>query len=137
MPQTWNPQNDYYETQQNEEYSGSHPHYSKLDPLINIKYPAKKSDFFSIRMLLHGLLNGKTKTKQAYAEGQYEFPKGLHFGGHQLEKGPSVFIDWLERKIGNIKKCVWIDLHTGLGQPGEDSLLVDLSPSDKKYYDNF
>ena len=21
MPQTWNPQNDYYETQQNEEYS--------------------------------------------------------------------------------------------------------------------
>ena len=34
---------------QDEEYSGSHPHYSKLDPLINIKYPAKQNDFFSIK----------------------------------------------------------------------------------------
>ena len=117
----------------NENYSGSHSHYSKLDPLINVKRVVSKNDLFRIKLLIHSIFYGRTKTKQAYAEGQYEFPKGLHFGGHQLEKGPAVFIDWLNRKISNIKKCVWVDLHTGLGAPGEDSLLVDLCPSSKKY----
>ena len=117
----------------NENYSGSHSHYAKLDPLINIKRVVSKNDFFKLKLFFHTMFYGKTKTKQAYAEGQYEFPKGLHFGGYQLEKGPSVFINWLERKISNIERCVWIDLHTGLGEPGEDSLLVDLNPSNQKY----
>ena len=116
-----------------ETYSGFHSHYAKLDPLINVKRVVSKNDFFKLKLFFHTMFYGKTKTKQAYAEGQYHFPKGLHFGGYQLEKGPSVFIDWLNRKINNIKTCVWIDLHTGLGEPGEDSLLVDLCPSNQKY----
>lgn len=116
-----------------ESYKGSHSHYAKLDPIINIKKIPKKINFFNIRMLMHGLIHGKIKTKQAYAEGQYEFPKGLHFGGYKLEKGPKQFIDWLKIKLVNVKRCVWIDLHTGLGESGEDALLVDLSPDDKKY----
>ena len=118
-----------------ETYSGCHPHYNKLDSLINVKRAVSKNDFFKLKLFFHTMFYGKTKTKQAYAEGQYEFPKGLHFGGHQLEQGPKVFIGWLERKINNIKRCVWIDLHTGLGEPGEDSLLVDLDPSNQKYCD--
>jgi len=116
-----------------EAYKGSHPHYAKLDSIINIKKVSKKINLFNIRMLIHGLLHGQTKTKQAYAEGQYDFPKGLHFGGYKLEKGPSQFIDWLKIKLVNVKRCVWIDLHTGLGESGEDALLVDLSPDDTKY----
>ena len=118
-----------------ETYSGCHTHYNKLDPLINVKRVVSKNDFFKLKLFFHTMFYGKTKTKQAYAEGQYEFPKGLHFGGHQLEQGPKVFINWLERKINNIKQCVWVDLHTGLGDPGEDSLLVDLNPSTEKYSD--
>ena len=117
----------------NEKYKGSHPHYVKLDPIINIKTQPTKFDFFNIRMMLHAMIHGKTKTKQAYAEGQYDFPNGLHFGGHQLEKGPTNFLNWLKTHLVNVKKCVWIDLHTGLGESGEDSLLVDLSPEHKKF----
>tara|TARA_B000000475_G_scaffold258933_1_gene241424 strand:+ start:770 stop:1867 length:1098 start_codon:yes stop_codon:yes gene_type:complete len=116
-----------------EPYKGSHPHYAKLDPIINIKKLPQKINLFNIRMLMHGLIHGQIKTKQAYAEGQYDFPKGLHFGGDKLEKGPRHFIDWLKIKLVNVKRCVWIDLHTGLGESGEDALLVDLSPDDKKY----
>ena len=86
--------------QDKESYSGSHPHYIKLDPIINIKKPAQKFNLFNLRMNVHAIINGQIKTKQAYAEGQYDFPKGLHFGGHQLEKGPAVFIDWL-----NTRRC--------------------------------
>tara|TARA_B100002052_G_C15881621_1_gene599552 strand:+ start:2411 stop:3511 length:1101 start_codon:yes stop_codon:yes gene_type:complete len=117
----------------NEEYSGCHEHYPILNPLINISKVAKRNDFFNIKLALHTLYHGKTKTKQAYAEGQYTYPKGLHFGGFKLEKGPSKFIDWLKKNLKNVKDCVWIDLHTGLGETGEDCLLVDLSPKDKKF----
>ena len=79
------------------------------------------------------MLHGKTKTKQAYAEGQYDFPKGLHFGGHKLEKGPDCFVSWLKNHFTHVKQCVWIDLHTGLGESGEDSLLVDLAPDKPKF----
>ena len=116
-----------------EPYEGSHPHYPKLDSLINIKKIPNKFNFFNIRMMLHAMIHGKTKTKQAYAEGQYDFPKGLHFGGHKLEKGPSCFIDWLKINLINVKRCVWIDLHTGLGESGEDSLLVDLPSEHEKF----
>ena len=119
--------------EEGEKYLGSHEHYIKLNPLINIEYPASQKDFFGIKMLLHAMLNGKTKTKQAYAEGQYDFPKGLHFGGHKLEKGPFCFIDWLKAHLGDVKDCVWTDLHTGLGESGEDSLLVDLAPDHEKF----
>ena len=119
--------------QKHENYSGCHNHYPKLNPLINIPYVGKRNDFFKYKFLFHTFLYGKTKTKQAYAEGQYEFPKGLHFGGHKLEKGPKVFIDWLDNNIRKVKKCVWIDLHTGLGESGEDCLLVDLDVQSKKY----
>ena len=121
--------------QDKESYSGSHPHYIKLDPIINIKKPAKKFNLFNLRMFVHGIVNGQIKTKQAYAEGQYDFPKGLHFGGHKLEKGPKHFIDWLSIKLVNVKRCVWIDLHTGLGVPGEDALLVDLAQDSLEYID--
>ena len=118
---------------ENEEYSGCHEHYSKLDPLINIKKIPKGFDFFKIKMIYHALMHGKTRTKQAYAEGQYTFPKGLHFGGFKLEKGPHAFIEYLKTNLHSVESCCWIDLHTGLGKSGEDYLLVDLPLEDKKY----
>ena len=119
--------------QSNEKYEGSHPHYKKLDPLINVKKVPSQSDCFNIKMIFHSLFYGKTRTKQAYAEGQYDFPKGLHFGGFQLEKGPNCFVNWLNKKLINVKKCIWIDLHTGLGESGEDCLLVDLATNDERF----
>ena len=118
---------------ENESYEGSHPHYIKLDPIINIKNAPQKINLFNIKMIIHGLIHGQVKTKQAYAEGQYDFPKGLHFGGYQLEKGPKCFVEWLKIKLINVKRCVWIDLHTGLGKSGEDTLLVDLAQEDSQY----
>ena len=125
----------------NEQYTGSHPHYSKLDKLINTAILPKRYNSFNIQLFFHSLIYGKIKTKQAYAEGQYDFPKGLHFGGHKLEKGPNKFIDYLKSKLKHVSNCMWIDLHTGLGPSGEDALLVDLNSKDKKYkelkYQNF
>ena len=117
----------------NEKYEGSHEHYPKLDSLINIKHVPSQNDFFKFKLLIHAMIHGRIKTKQAYAEGQYNFPKGLHFGGHKLEKGPECFIEWLRSHLINIKRCVWIDLHTGLGKSGEDSLLVDLAPDHENF----
>ena len=109
--------------------------------MINTAILPKRYNWFNIQLFFHSLIYGKIKTKQAYAEGQYDFPKGLHFGGHKLEKGPNKFIDYLKSKLKHVSNCMWIDLHTGLGPSGEDALLVDLNSKDKKYkelkYQNF
>jgi hypothetical protein len=71
--------------------------------------------------------------KQAVVGGQYEFPKGLFWGGAELERGPSLLLDAAPRWLHGCERIVWIDLHTGLGRSGNHALLVD-APSDSQAY---
>ena len=38
---------------------------------------------------------GFHRVKQAIAEGQYEYERGLFFGGRELQPGPRAYCDWL------------------------------------------
>lgn len=116
-----------------EEYTGEPEGYSKLSPLLNIKKTPKPFEPFIFKAYLYTLKNGYSKTKQAFAEGQYNYPKGLQFGGSKLEKGPELFLSWLEENLANVSSCNWIDLHTGLGKPGRDTLLVDIDVNSAKF----
>lgn len=108
-----------------DEYSGEPKGYAKLSPFLNIKKLPKPLEPFVLKAYLYTLKNGYNETKQAFAEGQYTRPRGLQFGGEKMEKGPEVFLKWLEESLGSITNCNWIDLHTGLGKAGIDTLLVD------------
>ena len=113
-----------------EEYSGEPDGYAALSPLINEQEPPKKKDGFLRRAMLFVAKHGFANVKQAFSEGQYERPKCLQFGGGKLEKSSVVLLEWLEENISGVKRCVWIDLHTGLGKAGNDTLLVEFAPSD-------
>jgi len=45
------------------------------------------------------LRHGLRAVTQAIAEGQYEFPRGLFFGGSKLESGPALYLDWLRDNL--------------------------------------
>ena len=62
--------------------------------------------------------------KQAVAGGQYEFSKGLMFGGKRLEQGPAAYQSFLARRLSQVERVVAIDVHTGLGKSGQDTVLV-------------
>src|SRR5262245_3906684 len=105
-------------------YAGAPPTYANLDPLLNPRSrPAY--DFFFSKAACYVFRYGMTPVKQSVAGGQYEFPKGLFFGGKQLEEGPRKYAAFLNERVALSQKAIVIDVHTGLGEFAEDSLLVE------------
>jgi hypothetical protein len=108
-------------------YSGVPDGYEEVKDFINPKTVPKKNEYsFNIRALLLILKHGFSNLKQAVAEGQYEYPTAIQYGGSKLEQGPSMLIDWLNINLAPIKQIFAIDHHTGLGPSGHDTLLLPL-----------
>jgi hypothetical protein len=106
--------------------------YPKIASLLNPNTTADTSDignrFFLFKAIYNIATKGMGPLKQAALQGQYEFPEGIYFGGQDFEplRKPldSLFID----KVGNSKKVLLVDLHTGYGERGK----LHLFPSDPK-----
>ncbi|MBW2364645.1 MAG: DUF2817 domain-containing protein [Deltaproteobacteria bacterium] len=101
--------------------------YRRLETFLNPRSPPS-IDFFYARAAYYVLRYGLGRLKQALAEGQYEFPNGLFFGGTQLEKGPALYQSWLASQLKSIERGFAIDVHTGLGKLGQESLFLRRAP---------
>jgi hypothetical protein len=105
-------------------YVGATSTYARLDSFLNPQsLPA--SDLFSIRAAMLILRHGVAALRQAVLGGQCDYPKGLFFGGKCLEQGPQRYESFLAKQLGSAERIVAIDVHTGLGQYAQDTLLVD------------
>ena len=107
-----------------ERWEGAPALYPRLDPLLNPP-SAPARDGFRLRLALLALRHGPRVVRQAIAEGQYEFPRGLFFGGKSLEPGPRLYLDWLRRNLSQAAHLFALDLHTGLGRRGESTLILE------------
>ena len=114
---------------QDVKYVGVPEGYAKLDALLNPPSPPSL-DFFLPRAGLAILQYGMPALRQAIGSGQYEYPKGIMFGGKQMEQGPREYQHFLAERLASVESILAIDVHTGLGKYGEDTLL-----SDQKGYD--
>lgn len=115
-------------------YSGVPDGYEAVMDFINPKTVPKKNEYsFNIRALLLILKYGYPNLKQAVAEGQYQYPAAIQYGGSKLEKGPSMLIDWLNDNLVQVKQIFAIDHHTGLGPSGHDTLLLPLELRNKDF----
>jgi hypothetical protein len=107
-----------------EHWSGAPDLYSTLDPLLN-PASAPSQDGFAVRAAATAVRYGFHRVKQAVAEGQYEYPRGLFFGGKALEAGPRLYTAWLSRHLSGADYLFALDLHTGLGRRGTDSVMPE------------
>lgn len=107
-----------------EAFTGSPPMYAKLDSILNPKSPPR-FDAFTLRSLAFIARYGRTALKQAIAGGQYDFPKGLFFGGHAPSQSQRILKANLARWLGESKSVMHLDYHTGLGEWGTYKLLLD------------
>ena len=116
------------------EYRGGSEGYAPFDGLFNPQRPPSRWDLFYLKALWLIARHGKPALKQAIVAGQYDFPKGLFFGG----KGPSRTKEILQKHmkswIGSATTVVHLDFHTGLGAWGTYKLLVD-SPVSRAHQD--
>jgi hypothetical protein len=111
-----------------EEYAGAPEAYSKLDSFLNPRSPPS-SDFYHAKVILRILRYGYATLAQTIAGGQYEFSKGFFFGGKRLEQGPEKYQRFLAQRLASAEQVIGIDVHTGLGKYGEDTLLAEDSES--------
>ena len=108
-----------------QDYSGVPDGYEKIREFINPESPPpKKEKWFKLKALNLMRKYGFSNLKQWVAEGQYEYPKAIQYGGDSLQPGPHKLLNWLDRTLGHVQQILAIDLHTGLGPSGYDTLLV-------------
>jgi hypothetical protein len=107
-----------------EAFSGAPPLYAALDPLLNPPTPPGH-DGFRVRAAATAMRYGFHRVKQAIAEGQYEYPKGLFYGGSELQAGPRALGEWLKAHLRDASYVFALDLHTGLGRRGTDTLILE------------
>ena len=107
-----------------ESYNDVPPTYAQLDPFLNPQSPPA-SDLFTLKASWLILRHGMPALKQAVVGGQYEYPKGLFFGGKRLEQGPEKYKSFLAQYLASAERIIAIDVHTGLGKYGEDTLLAE------------
>mgnify|MGYP001244843762 FL=1 len=115
-----------------EEYVGEPEKYHELDDLLNPRTYNTPFDFFRIKSAFVILKMGFNVAKQTIAEGQYERPKALQFGGSELYEGPRKWVGYLEKILPSVNRVVWVDFHTGLGPFGVDSLLISGDDSEEE-----
>lgn len=83
----------------------------------------------------YGLFN----LKAALVAGQYHEAKGQFYGGTEIQPSLSKLYDWLESYIDgkSFAAVTWVDVHTGLGKSGEDTMLpaINVDGSEEVYRD--
>jgi hypothetical protein len=108
-----------------QEYRGADPLYGELDPFMNPRTPEAGSPLmFKANMIRKVIQHGKAAVVQAFAGGQFEYPKGIKFGGRQLEEGPRSVLGWLDPRLQSVAAGFMIDVHTGVGPFAVDLLFV-------------
>jgi len=106
------------------QYSGAPPDYAPIDAYLCPK-TKPSHDFFLVKTAAMIRRYGLKKLVQAIGGGQYEYPKGLFFGGKGLQEGPQKYHAFLKGRVSSAARILAIDVHTGLGRFGRDLLLAE------------
>ncbi|KAF4322444.1 hypothetical protein BBO99_00002475 [Phytophthora kernoviae] len=83
-------------------------------------------DWFWVKAPLYLVAKGFNAIKQATIGGNYRFPKTLFYGGEQLEPSLALLQKFLREHVDfdSVAKFAMIDVHTGLGPAGVDTLML-------------
>jgi hypothetical protein len=101
------------------------PDYAALDPLLNPDTEEAPSDetFLSEGAKLLAV-HGMRWLQARLTEGQYEFPRGLYYGGADAAASNLVLRDTFARAFAAAKEALIIDVHTGHGAYGDHTLIL-------------
>ncbi len=116
-----------------DDYAGAPVGYQDLNRFLNPESPPSRWEPFRLKSFWNILRRGLPALKEAVAGGQYEYPRGLFFGGTEGCQSTRIVQRNFQSWIGSSRNTVHIDFHTGLGKFGSYRLLL-VEPSDSEYY---
>lgn len=123
-----------------EDYHGAPDGYETLNEFLNPSSPPSSFEPFLLKALWKLWRMGLPALKNSIAGGQYEFPKGLFYGGQGREQSTLIIQNGIKRWIVGARDIIHIDFHSGLGRYGEYKLLLvesNNSPEIQWYRDTF
>lgn len=108
-----------------ERYEGSPPGYAELDHLLNTPVPPRRWDPFVLRAAWNVFRVGLPAMKRIIMTGQYDYPRGVFFGGSGPSRSNAILCDHFDRWLSGAREVIHLDFHCGLGPWATYKLLVD------------
>ena len=108
-----------------EAFAGSPEGYGRLDSLLNPPRPPSRWEPVTLKMLAAIARYGMPALKQAVAAGQYDYPRGLFYGGDRPSRVSEVLAANFDEWLGESRQVMHLDFHTGLGDRAICRLLID------------
>jgi hypothetical protein len=113
-------------------FEGAPSAYAELDDLLNPKTAPSRFDTFFVRAAAAVLRSGFRHLKNAVAQGQYAFPRGLFFGGSEPSESQRILRTELPGWLAAPERVLHLDLHTGVGKWGSYALCIDVPETDAR-----
>jgi len=105
-------------------FEGSPDGYAHMDPLLNPPTPPGGLEFFYPRAAFNIVRFGMPALKASVATGQYDYPRGLFYGGSGPSRSQEILRENLPRWVSGAARAVHLDFHTGMGRWGTYTLAV-------------
>lgn len=93
--------------------------YDMLTPKTEVNMNSLDNRFFMLKAINQIIRKGMPALLQAFAQGQYQYPEGIYFGGKDFEQQKEIMTEVLGRIGANYSTILNIDLHTGFGERGQ------------------
>jgi len=110
-------------------YKTENSGYADLFDFVNPSSPASEDNFYNKFFYAVAIAkiakSSMPVLRQAVLQGQYEFPKGLYFGGETQEPQIESLKEYLPQYLDKFSKILHIDLHTGYGEIGKLHLFAN------------
>lgn len=104
-----------------------------FDALNPSSMSSSVADSYWAKVAYYLTTKGFAAIKRALVSGNYRFPKSIFYGGSELQPSLRILREFLAEhvELDKVHAFGMIDVHTGLGKPGVDTLMIE-STSDIK-----
>lgn len=110
-------------------FQNQNPGYRAVNELLNPEGPVDLESWsnrlFTLRAVYNIATTGMKALRQAVLQGQYEFPRGVYFGGTAPESNHRSVAHLLNTTARGYRAVLLLDLHTGFGERGRLHLFPD------------
>lgn len=113
-------------------FKGSPEGYRLIEGFLNPTGMPSRLDTFFPEAAWSVIRHGFNTLKQAIAGGQYDFPKGIYYGGSTMQESNQILSRILTERMSRTKRMYAIEIHTGLGDWAKDVLFWPLPLSNPK-----
>lgn len=93
--------------------------YDMLTPKGEVNMGSLQNRFFMLKAIKQIAQKGMPALLQAFAQGQYQFPEGIYFGGQAFEQQKQIMSEVLAKIAAPYPTILNLDLHTGFGERGK------------------